>query len=388
MPSMVRRPIRVLRVITRLNVGGPTRHVAFLMNGLGDAFEQVLVHGNCAGHEGSGVLESHFAPLTSHQMIQVPELVREISPQADARVYRTLRRIMQDFAPDIVHTHQAKAGILGRMAARKSGAQRLVHTYHGHTFEGYFGPLRGSVFKTVERYWARRTDALICQSPLQRTDLVHHLGRTVQDRIHEISPAIDVSSEITGSILPGGREAMPSDRVLRLLFPSRLVSIKRPLLALQLGRMMANERPVVVRFLGDGPQLNALKSWAGSRSSDGFRVEFHGWQPSLRPFLQDADLVLMTSRMEGTPLVILESQLLGIPVAAVDVGGVRDILGSFGVLLDPEGDVESWAHQIERGWEGLPTAQEWDERRRFILTHHSPEQLAERMGALYHDLMS
>ena len=166
-------PIRVLRVIARLNMGGPALHVSYLSAGLQSrGYRTTLVAGSLARGEGS---MSFVADELGVQVVQVPHLSREISPVADALSIVQLVRLMKRERPHILHTHTAKAGAVGRMAALLAGSARppiIVHTFHGHVLQGYFGPLKASFFRLVERRLARASTRLVAVSPEVRDDLV------------------------------------------------------------------------------------------------------------------------------------------------------------------------------------------------------------------------
>ena len=144
--------VLVVRIATRLNVGGPTRQIASLMARLpGDRFSQILITGTADSAEGEGLI-----PVPGERIL-VPELRRSVSPLRDRRAFRTLVAKLRELRPSVVHTHQAKAGWIGRMAAAAAGVPAIVHTYHGHTFRGYFRWPWSSVFLMLEKRAARRS---------------------------------------------------------------------------------------------------------------------------------------------------------------------------------------------------------------------------------------
>lgn len=372
-------------MITRLNVGGPTRHVRLLMQGLSPAdFEQCLVTGQAAVEEGEGVLPID-GPVT-----QLDALTREISPLRDLAARRGLRDIRVAWRPQVIHSHQAKAGLLARLARGRIPA---VHTFHGLTREGYFGPAKRRLFTALERLAARRSAALICQSPAQEREVLDWLGASAEGRTVVIPPALP------RAVLdrPDGCETRKRLRATLgvpegervLLLPARLVPIKRADLAVRaLAALPGTGAGHQLWIAGDGPLGSGLRSLAESLGVSG-RVRFLGQRADVWDLMVASDLVFLTSRMEGTPLALLEAAALGIPVLGPDVGGVRDVLGDDAVLLPSETGGEGWAEALR---DAEMHAHAWraaaDERRGRVRIAQDPERLIARVGALYRRLVS
>src|SRR4051794_28944453 len=205
MPAPLDDPIRVLRVIARLNVGGPSLHVSYLSSELDKiGYETKLVAGNVG--EGEGSME-YIARERGVEPILIPELQRDIEALADAAAIRALLRLIHEFKPHILHTHTAKAGAVGRAAALLAGRDRpraVVHTFHGHVLRGYFNPVATRAFRVIERSLARSTDALIAVSPEVQRDLVG-LGVAPMDRIAVVRLGLDLDSRTAAP--PGARES-------------------------------------------------------------------------------------------------------------------------------------------------------------------------------------
>ncbi|HEU5491665.1 MAG TPA: glycosyltransferase, partial [Gaiellaceae bacterium] len=197
-------PIRILRVIARLNMGGPAIHVSNLAAGLESrGYHTTLVAGSLARGEDS---MAYVAERLGVSVVDVPEIQREVAPLHDAQSIRRLTAIMRRERPHILHTHTAKAGALARAAALAAGSARppiVVHTFHGHVLKGYFGPGRTAFFKQVERAFARSTDVLVAVSPEVRDELVAHgiapadkftvirLGIPLEERLGDETAALD-----------------------------------------------------------------------------------------------------------------------------------------------------------------------------------------------------
>ncbi len=319
------RKIRVLRLIARLNVGGPARHVVWLSEALPKHdFETMLVTGTVpAGEEDM----SAFAAAHGVTPLVMSSMSRELSPRDFSTIWQ-LWRLMVRFRPDIVHTHTAKAGAVGRIAgllyrfvSRPSQRCRFVHTYHGHVFHSYYGKWKTRFFLTIERTLAR-----------MNTDRIIVLG---EQQLHEIRDTFRVGRANQFVVLPlgidfGALESEPgSGDVLRAQLgikasetvvgiAGRLTAIKNHDMFLRVAARLGNAARFVI--YGDGSDRAALEQRAGSN------VVFAGTRPA--PQIYDSlDIAALTSRNEGTPLALIEAMACGRPVISTAAGGVVDLLG-------------------------------------------------------------
>lgn len=326
-------------MITRLNVGGPARHALLLTKGLAPAYHTTLVAGSPAPTEGQ---------LTDPavRVLHLP-LVRQLQPGSDARALTATRRLMASFRPAVVHTHMAKAGTVGRLAAvRARSSPRTVHTFHGHVLDGYFRQSTQRAFIEAERWLARRTDALVAVSPEVRDALLdRRIGRPNQYRV------IPVGLELT-PFLAIRRPAGLLRASLGVPFGAPLIGVVGRLVPIKdhATLLAAMERlpGVHLAVIGDGELRSALES----RSRElglGARVHFTGWWSEVPAALSDLDAVVLTSRNEGTPVALVEAAASGRPVVATDVGGVRSVVsdGRTG-LLAPPGDAETVAALVDQ----------------------------------------
>ena len=170
---------RILRIINRLNLGGPTFNAALLSKHLPSSYETLLVAGV---HQDTEESSDFIVRDLGLNFVQLPEMERAIHPVRDYRAYRKLRRIIRDFRPDIVHTHAAKAGTLGRLAAIHENVPVVLHTFHGHVFHSYFNPLKTRIFLSIERYLARKSTGIIAISNRQKEELAHQFRVDRRDR--------------------------------------------------------------------------------------------------------------------------------------------------------------------------------------------------------------
>lgn len=327
-PAPPQRPLRILRVITRLNIGGPAIHAALLSTRLDPAqFVTCLVAGASEPREGdlSELFQGHQGPV-----IRLDSLRRPIRPWADVVACLALLRILWRHQPHIIHTHMAKAGTLGRVAGllynafgpgcRPGARASLVHTFHGHVLEGYFSPQVSWFFITIERWLGRRTDCLIAVSPAVRQVLLRKgIGQGPQWQVIPLGLDLSILAQLP---FPNG------STMLRIGMVGRLVPIKNPTLllaALQQVRQDGRCPSFAAVIVGDGPLRPALERQAHQLGLERV-VQFTGWQRNLRTVYEGLDIVCLTSWNEGTPVALIEAMAAGRAVVATDVGGVRDVL--------------------------------------------------------------
>ncbi|MFQ5658141.1 MAG: GT4 family glycosyltransferase PelF [Candidatus Methylomirabilales bacterium] len=329
--------IRICRVISRLNVGGPGQQCILLSAGLnGERFETVLISGQEEATEG------HLRDLASGRgvtPVDIPELGRRVRIGADLIALSKLRRLFRRLRPHIVHTHASKAGTLGRLAAWLSGVPVTVHTFHGHVFQGYFPTPLSQLFVRIERTLARGTSRIVALSDGQRRELLA-LGIGDPDRIIAIPPGLELAPFLTCEAQRGHLRrdlALPQDAPL-VGIVGRLVPIKGHGTFLRAARLVAAALPsAFFLVVGDGelrPHLEADVSSLGLQD----RVRFLGWCRDLPRIYADLDCLALTSQNEGVPVCLLEAMAAGVPVVATSVGGVPDLVmpGTTGFLIPPE----------------------------------------------------
>jgi len=379
-------PLRIALVIARLNVGGPATHVIELAAGLPrDEFEVRLI----AGREGPGETGMHYL---AEQMGVRPEILPQLSPRigpADVLAFLRLRAIFRNWKPDVVHTHTAKAGAVGRTAARCAGVPVVVHTFHGHVLRGYFSPPVEFFFRSLERMLARITDKIVTLSPALKADLVD-MGIAPAGKIDvvplgmNLDPLLDCSSrrgELRSELGIG-----PDQPLIGIV--GRLVSIKNHRLFLEAARSMVDSgNPAHFAIVGDGELRDSLQELAREMGIAS-RVHFLGWKQDMLPVYAALDLLALTSDNEGTPVAVIEAMAAGVPVVATAVGGVPDVIrnGETGWLVPP-GD----ASALRRGW--LEALQR-DPRieaviirgRREVLERFGQEQMISTMADFYRHL--
>ena len=344
-------PIRVLRVIARLNVGGPSLHVSYLTEGLASrGYVTTLAAGEISQGEGS---MAFVAAQRGIEVTSIPGLQREVSPIADARVVRELADLIRRLQPHVLHTHTAKAGAVGRLAARVVGRDRppvVVHTFHGHTLRGYFGPTKERAYRKIERALAREADALIAVSPEVRDELVE-LGVAPASHFAVIRLGIELSERMEGAERGKALRAslgIPPER-FTVGWVGRMTAVKQAPDVLRAVRLL-HERGVdaALVLVGDGPDREQLQELARKLGIED-ATRFVGFQDDVGPWFNTFDALLLPSRSEGTPVSAIETLASGRPVVATRVGGVPDVVedGVDGFLVDV-GDMEAAAGHLAR----------------------------------------
>lgn len=385
--------LRVARVITRLNIGGPAIQAATLSDRLRDrGFETLLIHGRLADGEGdmSYLLRDRPVPTAF-----VPSLQRPVSPAADAVAVASILRQLIAFKPHIVHTHTAKAGTVGRTAAFAYNRlarerARTVHTYHGHSLEGYFR--FAGAFIAVERLLARASDRLIAISPRIETDLRdrYHIGRRDQWTVVPLGFDLAPLVAVNGAKRADARRALglnEPDAVVTIV--GRLTAIKQHELFLRVARAVLDRLPsTVFLIVGDGERRGELEALAASLGLGG-RARFLGWRRDLPTIYGATDVCVLTSKNEGTPVAVIEALAAGVPVVSTDVGGVRDVIDD--PLLGwvaADGDAGALAGHVVRAL--LPEMRAMDAmaaRRASVTARYGFDRLVADIDGLYRSLL-
>lgn len=319
-------PIRVVRIITRMNIGGPSIHAALLSTRLHpERVSTCLVVGRSDRTEGD-LVDSVRGPGV--RVVRLGTLQRPLRPWADVASLVQLVRLIWHERPHIIHTHMAKAGALGRVAGilynrigpgRQAGRRAaLVHTFHGHVLSGYFSPKLSRLFVMIERWLATQTDCLIAVSQAVREDLLQRgIGRPAQWRVIPLGTDLSALAELP---LPNGGPPV------RFGLVGRLVPIKNPDLFLQaFSRLTRRASAVAGVVVGDGP-LRAVLEREVRQLGLSHLIRFTGWQRALHGVYEGLEVTCVTSWNEGTPLALIEAMAAGRAVVATDVGGVRDLL--------------------------------------------------------------
>jgi glycosyltransferase involved in cell wall biosynthesis len=323
--------IKVIQIIARMNVGGPAVIVADLMRGLdGKVFEQKLITGYCADNE-ADYLE---AVATDVKATRIAGLGRSISPMADARAFLSLVAMIKREKPDVIHTHTAKAGVLGRLAAILAGGNALkVHTFHGHLLHGYFAGWKVRLVIAIEKSLASRTDILIAVGTQVKEDLIAAgIGKREQYKV--FFPGLPTPATIDKDV---ARNELGLDREgIYCTFVGRLTQIKRPDRLLDVVAACVG-RDLDIHFLvaGEGELFEESKARA---LREDLPITFLGWRNDIDQLFAASDIAILTSDNEGIPLTLIQAAFAGIPIVAPRVGSIADIVvdGETGFLTSTQ----------------------------------------------------
>ena len=335
--------MRVARVITRLNIGGPAVQALDLSRALASrGIETCLIHGRLADGEGD---ITKWQPVTATRAAYVDHLVRPVAPLSDLKAFWTIYRTLLEWRPHVIHTHMAKAGALGRLAGLAynltPGAgprARMVHTYHGHVFEGYFTPLATRALVAVERWLARRTCLLIAISPRVLSDLRDRYSIARPQQLALVPLGFDLTrlSSLSADDRAAARARLQiPDAAFVIGTVGRLTAIKNQALFLEAARRLSEKcARYIFLIAGDGELRSTLEAQAAAVGMNG-QVRFLGWQRDLESIYAAMDVFMLTSRNEGTPVSLIEAMASGAAAVATDVGGVRDVIScpDSGVLV-------------------------------------------------------
>ena len=323
--------IKVLQVIARMNVGGPAVIVADLMRGLDPVkFEQKLITGYCADNE-ADYLET---VATDVKATRIGGLGRSISPMADARAFLKLVALIRRENPDVIHTHTAKAGVLGRLAAILAGSRALkVHTFHGHLLHGYFAGWKIKLVIAIEKYLATRTDILVAVGNQVKEDLIA-AGIGERNQYKVFFPGLPTPDDFDRDTV---RKEIGLDLdAIYCTFVGRLTQIKRPDRLLDVVAASV-ARGLDLNFLvaGEGELFESSKARA---LEENLPITFLGWRSDIDQLFAASDMAILTSDNEGIPLTLIQAAFAGIPIVAPRVGSIADIVidGETGFLTSPQ----------------------------------------------------
>ena len=397
------KKLKVLRIITRLNVGGPSIHAILLTKYLDpERFDCTLATGDVGEHEGD---MSYYAESLDIRPIRIPGLGREISLFDDFRAFFRLVSLIISLKPDVIHTHLGKAGTLGRGAGMLAkfvliftGKKiKIFHTLHGHFFYGYFGPVKTRVFIHIERMLARICTALVVISPRQKQDIIQTYRIVPERKVRLIPLGFDFTKVLTAP--EDGRDvrrdAGADKGCLLLGIIGRLTGIKNHRLFLEGVSRYCDQStapPLRCVVVGDGELREELEAYARDLGIDD-TIRFVGWRRDMGEIYRGLDILVLTSDNEGTPVTVIEAMAAGVPVVSTAVGGVPDLLGidetgkgqnGGGIMIGGEGVMRG----DETAGAGGTVGEDSSVRvasRGILISPKDPEALARALGILIED---
>ncbi len=392
---------RILRIHNRLIVGGPTLNVLYLTKYLAPEFETLLIVGEKEEHEKDA---SFLAEQMGVKTISIPDMGRSIHPYWDYKAYKQLQKIIKDFKPDIVHTHAAKPGAVGRLAASSLKVPVIVHTYHGHVFHSYFGKLKTGIIINTERWLAKKTDALIAISNQQKKELVEEFTIAGTDKFKIIPLGFELKrfQENREQKRKKFREEFNlEDDEIAIGIVGRLVPVKNHSLFIDgIDYVKKNTQKKIRAFIiGDGETRKQIEEKAkklglsvttfGDTNLNS-SIIFTSWRSDIDIVNAGLDIVALTSLNEGTPVSLIEAQAANKPVVSTRVGGIQD------VVIENETALLSDVDDITGFQKNLLALVENDELRNClgkkgadnVQQKYSIERLITDMANLYRELLS
>lgn len=391
---------KVLRIINRFNLGGPTYNAAYLSKYLSEDFETLLVGGEIDDSETG----SHFI-LDDLQLkpVIIPEMRRAIDFRADVKAYKKIKELIKEFKPDVVHTHASKAGTLGRLAAHSCGVPVVVHTFHGHVFHSYFNKLKTATFKKIERYLSKRSTCIIAISENQKKELgeIHKIAPL--NKIKVIRLGFDLSRfqlNVAQKRAQFRADYNVADQEIAIGIIGRLVPVKNHTLFLKAVSAVLKQtsKKVKVFIVGDGEEKEYLLNLASELKmtfclknfkENDEQLIFTSWIKEIDYVNAGLDIIALSSLNEGTPVSLIEAQAANNPIVSTNVGGIENIvLENKTALLSEVGDVESYAKNLLCLLENDALRAEmsqggWDH----VQEKFSAERLANDVTLLYKELL-
>jgi len=339
------KKIKILRIIARLNIGGPAINAILLTEGLSDDFESVLATGQVSPEEGD---ISYLAKEKAIEPVFIQGLGRQISWLNDIKSFWAIFKLIRKEKPDILHTHTAKAGLLGRLAATLAGVPIKVHTFHGHIFCGYFSPAKSTLFIWIERFLAIFTERIITVGQAVKEELCSRFKIASEDKIEVLHLGFELDKFLACQQQEGRLKDelnIPQDCFL-VGIVGRLTAVKNHRMFLDAASKLLSQLSAKFLIIGDGELRSDLECYARQLGIEQ-DVIFLGWRRDLDVIYAGLDVVCLTSLNEGTPVSLIEAQASGRPAVSTDVGSVRDVVknGTTGILVKSE-DTDAFSRAI------------------------------------------
>lgn len=391
---------RVLRILNRLAVGGPVLNASYLTRYMPPEFETLLVVGEKEGHEKSA---DFLAEQLGINYTTISGMERSINPASDYFAYQRLKALIRKFKPDIVHTHAAKPGALGRMAASAMKVPVIVHTFHGHVFHSYFNSVKTNLFINTERYLARKSDAIIAISDQQKRELVNDFKIAPAQKFKLIRLGLDLDKFQQNQAEKRQRfrkEFGLADDEIAIGIIGRLVPIKNHYLFLKaIAHVLSSSRKKIKAFIvGDGETRADLENIA-TQANIKFTTEndikhphpliFTSWRKDVDAINAGLDIVALTSFNEGTPVSLIEAQAANRPIVSTRVGGIQDIvIEDKTALLSDVNDSQTFSDNLLQLVEDDKLRHRLGrDSRQYVMDRFSYQRLVDDMTQLYYELL-
>jgi glycosyltransferase involved in cell wall biosynthesis len=391
---------RVIRILNRLAVGGPVLNATYLTKYLSPEFETILVVGEKEEHEKSADYLAHQLGIS---YVSIPGMGRSINPAGDFLAYNQLKKLIKNFKPDIVHTHAAKPGALGRLAASASGVPAIVHTFHGHVFHSYFNSIKSGFFINTERYLARKTHVIVAISEQQKKELANDFRIAPYDKFKVIPLGFDLDRFHTfqdQKRMKFRKEFGLNDDEIAIGIIGRLVPVKNHYLFLKAVKHLLNNATKKIKafIIGDGETREDLENIA-RESGIGYSTQyspehphpliFTSWRSDIDVINAGLDIICLTSFNEGTPVSLIEAQAANKPVVSTRVGGISDIVieGETALLANVEETEKFCDHLLRLVQDDELRGRLGRNSKNHVLERFSYQRLVKDMAHLYYELL-
>lgn len=389
---------KVLRIINRFNLGGPTYNAAYLSKYLSSEYETLLVGGEKDESEDSSL---HILDQLELNPVIIPEMKRSINFKNDRAAYKKIKKLIAEFQPDIVHTHASKAGALGRLAASKLNVPVILHTFHGHVFHSYFSRATTSFYKSVERNLAKKSTRIIAISDIQKEELGKIHGITSPDKIEVIPLGFDLKRFATN--IEEKRKVFRSkwkiqEDEIAIGIIGRLVPIKDHIFFLRVAKEILKTTSKKVKFIiiGDGEEKQRLVDFCKSENlkyddvkTNNNPILFTSWIKEVDIALAGLDIVTLTSLNEGTPVSLIEAQAAGKPIVTTNVGGIENVvIKNKTALLSEVNDLETFTSNLLQLIENEDKRKSFSENGEHVFDKFHFTRLVSDMETLYNRLLN
>ncbi|MGZ5191123.1 MAG: glycosyltransferase [Flavisolibacter sp.] len=391
---------RVLRILNRLAVGGPVLNATYLTKYLAPDFETLLVVGEKEDHEKSAEYLAHQLGI---DFVTVPGMGRSINPATDFFAYRKLKALIKSYKPDIVHTHAAKPGALGRLAASAANVPAIVHTFHGHVFHSYFNSAKSKIFINTERFLASRSDAIIAISEQQKKELFHDFRIAPESKFRIVPLGFDLNrfqDQQEEKRIKFRTEFNLKDDEIAIGIIGRLVPVKNHYLFLKAIKHVLDQTDKKIKafIIGDGELRGDLENVANevgipfstqNSAEHIYPLVFTSWRSDVDYINAGLDIVCLTSFNEGTPVSLIEAQAANKPVVSTRVGGIKDIVveGETALLADVQNPQEFSDNLLRLVQDDELRNRLGANSSRHVMEKFSYQRLMKDMSQLYYELL-
>lgn len=384
------KKIKILRIVTRMSVSGVPLHCTNLAKQLDkERYEHLIIHGSLSDSEGD---MSYL--IADEPNVVIPELIRELSFKHDIKAFFKIVKLIREYKPDIVHTHTAKAGMLGRLAAKLCGVPIIIHTFHGNVFRGYFSPLKTKFFINIERFLALISTKIIAISKIQKEELLEFKIAPAK-KIEIVKLGFNFSNVIPEPDLKTDfrkRFNLNQDDILVGII-GRVVPIKNHKMFVDIAEKVLKETKRNIKFLviGDGEERENIANYITEKQLDSFFI-FTGYTRNLKEIYAEIDIVCLTSLNEGTPVAIIEAMANKKLVFSTNVGGIADFIDNnqSGFYFDIK-DIDGYAHKlidIINSFDSKDLNIIREKAHNVALNNFSVQRLIEDIDSLYSDLLT